>query len=59
MVMPDRPTADAGEVRLIRIGAVAHHAADVDRVLVELQGDPMYRFRMLREEALAYRSCPW
>ncbi|MGP4030070.1 DEAD/DEAH box helicase [Actinomadura sp. 3N407] len=49
MVAPDGPAADASEVRLIPIGAVARRAAEIDRVLAELQRDPMYRFRMLRE----------
>lgn len=49
MVAPDGPAADASEVRLIPIGAVARHAKDIDRVLAGLKGNPMYRFRMLRE----------
>ncbi|GHH38195.1 hypothetical protein FHS35_007614 [Streptomyces umbrinus] len=49
MVAPDGPAADPNEVRLIPIGAVARHAEDIDRVLADLTGDPMYRFRMLRE----------
>ncbi|MGW2307755.1 DEAD/DEAH box helicase family protein [Actinomadura luteofluorescens] len=49
MVAPDGPAADASEVRLLPIGAIASRAADVDRVLAELEGDSMYRFRMLRE----------
>ena len=42
------PAADGREVRLIPIGAVARHAEDIDRVLARLQGDPSYRFRMVR-----------
>ncbi|MCX4974995.1 DEAD/DEAH box helicase [Streptomyces sp. NBC_00620] len=49
MIAPDGPAADASEVRLIPVGAVARHAEDIDRVLAGLNGDPMYRFRMLRE----------
>jgi hypothetical protein len=49
MVAPPGPAADASEVRLIPIGAVAQHAEDIDRVLAGLRGDAMYRFRMLRE----------
>ncbi len=48
MVAPAGPAADANEVRLIPIGAVARHTEDIDRVLAALQGDPSYRFRMLR-----------
>jgi Rad3-related DNA helicase len=48
MVSPAGAAADASEVRLIPIGAVARHLADIDRVLATLEGDPSYRFRMLR-----------
>jgi hypothetical protein len=48
MVAPSGPAADAREVPLIPIGAVARHVEDIDRVLAGLQGDPSYRFRMLR-----------
>ncbi|WP_417219625.1 DEAD/DEAH box helicase family protein [Arthrobacter sp.] len=49
MVAPASPAADASEVRLLPIGAIARHAADIDRVLATLENDPSYRFRMLRE----------
>jgi hypothetical protein len=49
MAAPDGPAADASEVRLIPVGAVARHAEDIDRVLAGLKDNPMYRFRMLRE----------
>ncbi|MFF4227991.1 DEAD/DEAH box helicase [Streptomyces sp. NPDC001820] len=49
MVAPEGPATDSSEVRLIPVGAVARHAEDIDRVLAGLNGDPMYRFRMLRE----------
>jgi DEAD/DEAH box helicase len=48
MVAPAGPAADAQEVRLVPIGAIARHAEDLDRVLAGLTGDPSYRFRMLR-----------
>ncbi|WP_301175638.1 DEAD/DEAH box helicase [Actinomadura geliboluensis] len=48
MVAPDGPAADASEVRLLPIGAVARHAEDIERVLATLDGNPVYRFRMLR-----------
>lgn len=48
MTTPDTAAADASEVRLLPIGAVARHAEDIDRVLAGLKGDPSYRFRMLR-----------
>ncbi|WP_157748353.1 DEAD/DEAH box helicase [Micromonospora echinaurantiaca] len=48
MVAPAGPAADAGEVRLIPIGAVMRHAAEIDRVLAGLKDNPSYRFRMLR-----------
>lgn len=54
MVAPDGPAADSSEVRLIPVGAVARHAEDIDRVLAGLDGDPAYRFKMLRANL---RSC--
>lgn len=48
MAAPAGPAADAGEVRLIPIGAVARHAEDIDRVLAGLKDSASYRFRMLR-----------
>lgn len=60
MVAPAGPAADAAEVRLIPIGAVARHAEDIDRVLagfdaeVKKEKDAAYRFRMLRANL---RSC--
>jgi hypothetical protein len=48
MLAPDGPAADVSEVRLIPIGAVARHVADIDRVLAGLAGDASYRFKMLR-----------
>jgi len=49
MVAPAGPAADAAEVRLIPIGAVARHAEDIDQVLSGLQDkNASYRFKMLR-----------
>ncbi len=48
MTAPAGPAADASEVRLIPITAVARHAEDIDRVLAGLTGQQTYRFRMLR-----------
>lgn len=49
MVAPAGPAADAAEVRLIPIGAVARHAEDIDQVLAGLQDkNASYRFKMLR-----------
>jgi hypothetical protein len=54
MIAPDGPAADAQEIRLIPIGAVARHVEDIDQVLSGLEGDSAYRFRMLRANL---RSC--
>ena len=48
MLAPDGPAADSSEVRLIPIGAVAHHETDIDQVLAGLDGDASYRFKMIR-----------
>jgi hypothetical protein len=48
MIAPSGPATDDREVRLLPIGAVARHAEDIDHVLAGLEGDPAYRFRMLR-----------
>lgn len=49
MVAPAGPAADAAEVRLVPIGAVARHVEDIDQVLAGLQDtNASYRFKMLR-----------
>jgi DEAD/DEAH box helicase len=48
MVAPDGLAADAQEIRLIPVGAVARHVEDLDRVLATLDGNAAYRFGMLR-----------
>lgn len=48
MVAPAGPAADASEVRLIPIGAIARHADAIDQVLAAMTGDASYRFKMLR-----------
>lgn len=48
MIAPKGATADASEIRMLPIGAVARHIENIDRVLAGLTGDAAYRFRMLR-----------
>ena len=46
MVAPAGPAADASEVRLIPVAAVAHRTGEIARALRGLGGDASYRLRM-------------
>ena len=48
MVAPDSHAADSGEVRLLPVAAVARRADALDAVLATLQGNELWRFRMVR-----------
>lgn len=53
MAAPDSLAADAAEVRLLPVSVVARRVDDLDAVLATLQGNELWRFRMLRASLAA------